>query len=223
MLRVPLILTTALVVALLAIGHGVVAHRWVPEVPLAQMATVLETLPTEIGPWKGTDLTADDAVRRAAEASHILHRVYTNQATGQAVAVLLLVGPPGPMSVHMPEYCYAGLGYRQTGEVIRTTLAQVDGKRAEFRKLVMDRQIPTGFVERITVYHSWNDGEGWTAPAAPRLTFAGAPFLYKLYVTTMPAPLKLSQSVPDPCPDFLSEFCPLVHQLIAQAQEGSGK
>ena len=43
-----------------------------------------------------------------------VYRRYRNPRTGESVSVLLVCGRGGPISVHTPDVCYAGAGYRPT-------------------------------------------------------------------------------------------------------------
>ncbi len=207
------ILSAAVLLVLVnGVVHGLITHRWTAPVDHSKVARALSSLPLTIGPWRGTKLKIDPVVQRATEAAGVFQANFVNEQTGQGVTVLALSGEPGPMSVHMPEHCYAGLGYRQQGDVQRVTFNS-DGRELPFRKVVMVRDTSEGVPEQITVYHGWNDGTGWSAPALPRLVFANARFLVKLYVTTPPVPV--GADFDDPVPEFLPLICREIEQRIA--------
>jgi len=215
MRRTPLVLGAALLlVAANGVVHGIITHRWTRPVDMSALARALERLPQQIGPWKGEWSEIDPLLRRAAEAAGALQGTYVNQETGQVLTTLVLCGRPGPMSVHMPEHCYAGLGYQQQGNATRVTLDGLNGETIEFRKLTMVRQTHEGVPEQILVYHGWNDGQSWSAPALPRLVFANARFLFKVYVTTPPVPV--GADFDDPVPEFLPRLCQEIERCIAQ-------
>ncbi len=210
-MRTKLILgVSALLVLANGIVHGLVTHRWTKPVSLKALGDTLEQVPLQCGDWQGKRSDVDPVVLRAAEAAGAFQATFINNATGEMTNVLLLCGRPGPMSVHMPEYCYAGFGYRTEGDPTVVTVPGKGGKELTFRKIRMVRETSEGVPEEIIVYHSWYDGSGWSAPKLPRLVFATAPFLYKLYITTLPEPVGAIGE--DPCLDFAKEFCPLVEK-----------
>lgn len=213
-MRTKLILLTA---AILVVGngvvHGIITHRWTKPVSLKALADTLEQLPLEFGDWQGTRSEVDPVVLRAAEAAGAYQATFVNVATGEMANALLLCGRPGPMSVHLPEYCYAGFGYRTDGDPVVVTVKTKTGAEMTFRKIRMVRETSEGVPEEIIVYHAWYDGTSWSAPRFPRLAFATAPYLYKLYITTMPEPL--GATAVDPCPALAKDLCPLIEQAAS--------
>src|SRR5437867_166137 len=104
---------TALVVILLSGAlHGTLSARWQPHADLSALAARLADVPEVIGDWQGETIESDAVTIRVADCAGMLQRRYVNAQTGQQVFLMLLVGRPGPLSVHLPEYCYQGLGYR---------------------------------------------------------------------------------------------------------------
>jgi hypothetical protein len=119
---------------------------------------------------------------KQARAAGSWARTFTNPATTNVVAVFLLCGPGGPMSVHQPEHCYQGAGYEMIGAATPYHLKAGPGETpAEFWTARFRRQTPTGLME-IRIFWSWFTGSSWLAPSSPRLSLTRYPALYKLYV-----------------------------------------
>ncbi len=213
---VAIVAVAVLLVAGNGVVHGLITHRWTKPVDHSALADALAAVPLKCGPWRGKPVPVDPVVRRAAEAAGVFQASYVNEQTNDLVTVLVLSGDPGPMSVHMPEHCYAGLGYQQQGDVERVTV-EAGNRQLQFRRVALVRQTHEGVPERITVYHGWYDGQEWSAPALPRLVFANSRFLIKLYVSTPPVPE--GADVEDPVPEFLPFICEAIEQQVAQATQ----
>jgi hypothetical protein len=136
----------------------------------------LDRLPRTVGDWAGEPIEFDGRGLDRAGIAGLLTRRYQNRRTGEAVAILLVYGRPGPIAVHGPEICYAGAGYQQMGPIFKRTLGGGDFWMGHFRK--------DGPVEAppLRIYWAWNAGDRWQAPARPRLEYADTLLLYKLYI-----------------------------------------
>jgi Protein of unknown function (DUF3485) len=175
-----------LLAAILLIGDGVFcglrSNRWQTSQDIPAAAASIDRVPDGIGDWKATvhSHLSDQVVAQAGFAGY-LQRRYENKA-GSTMDVLLACGQFGPLSVHTPDVCYAGLGYAPQDKPVNYTEpagSPVEG--AEFFKAQFGKanNVTPG---RLEIYWTWNAGAGWVAPRNPRWTFAGAPVLYKLYV-----------------------------------------
>src|SRR5512140_3244808 len=108
-------LVTALAVVLVAgltifSGYlqGRLRNRWGTPADLVAAAKLLEATPTEFGRWKLEKQTPlSENVARLLECAGYISGNYVDQATGEVVSVVVLLGPPGPISVHTPEICYS--------------------------------------------------------------------------------------------------------------------
>jgi hypothetical protein len=66
---------------------------------------------------------------------------------------------------------------------------------------------------RLRVFHAWGLEGRWSSPSTPRLTFAGKPFLYKLYVVRQMT--RADEPVDqDPATAFLTELIPQFHKAL---------
>lgn len=133
----------------------------------------LEEIPRVLGSWEGVDADLDPRIARATGAVDRLYRRYVDRATGVALEVIVLYGPPTDLFIHAPENCYPSAGYVQTGGPITrliggagastsslTSASGGGGESAPFRALVYSRGDGPG-VERQEVYYAWRLGGRW--------------------------------------------------------------
>ncbi|MBY0456450.1 MAG: EpsI family protein, partial [Gemmataceae bacterium] len=166
------LLVAAVLIAAAGVGHGLQTDRWRPSAALSQSLERLPNLPARCGDWEGKDepLEAEDMARAGIKGW--VQRRYTNPQTRESVSVLLVCGRGGPISVHTPDVCYTGSGFKQVGDIERREVtwdapAQRAGgaerpasvfRVAQFGK---DGVIPT----RLEIYWCWSrDGRTWEAP-----------------------------------------------------------
>lgn len=211
MFRTPHVIIGIFVILLGGGLRGLLAPSVQSNVALDELAARLKAVPLTVGDWQGEELQTNEAVVRAADCAGMIQRSYTNTRDGRQVSFMILVGKPGPLSVHLPDICYRGAGYRSQGDASKAEL-EIASRTAEFR--VLDMANSTGPVARhLRIYHSWNNGSGWTTPGVPRVAFARSAYLFKLYVTT-PA-----TSAPDPgdqdvCRDFIVSCLPTIDGVL---------
>ena len=117
---------SALIAAVLLFGsgivHGTLTHRWQAATKTDGPESRLQLVPRTIGDWDSQDSKISDAERKMAGLTHDLSRTYTNRRTGDAVTVVLMCGPTGPIAVHPPTACYRGAGYQQSGTTRETVI-----------------------------------------------------------------------------------------------------
>jgi len=194
---------------LLACGlvHGYWTDRWIPPTDLTRSAERMDDVPLTVGDWDGHPLEVKATAVDPHLARH-LERRYVNRVTGEAVSIALVVGRPGPVSIHTPEVCYSASGYVITsrGE------SAIPGRQEEF--FTMDAVRARASEEsRIRLLWAWSAGSGWETASAPRLKFAHHRVLYKLYVTRDLTNLG-EPSREDPCVTFLQGFLPVLDQIL---------
>ena len=101
------VLIAALTV-LSGIVHGRMSNRWGPSPDTLAAAAKLAEIPQRFGDWRqqGAD-ELDKSSRDELQPAGYFVRRYENRQTGDIVSVTLLLGRPGPISVHTPEVCLA--------------------------------------------------------------------------------------------------------------------
>jgi hypothetical protein len=149
-----------------------------------------------------------------AELDGHISRQYFHRRKGTMISVLLACGRAGPISVHTPEVCYLGAGYTRVGAAKSyegTADLPFQFQVCDFRKTNV--ATPT----LLRVFLSWGFKGEWSAPANPRLSFAGRPYLYKLYVVRGMS--KANEPIDqDPATELIKDLMP---QLLEALFTGS--
>jgi Protein of unknown function (DUF3485) len=218
----PVLAAVALLVAY-GVGEGLWTHRWMPSNEPARFAARLNNLPATVGLWEGTDELLD-----ARQGAHILQvgmtgfklRRYVNTQTKQGLYVQVYCGPPGPTSVHTPEICQEGAGYKHVGSPKSRKEIVTEGPfpRSEFWVERFDKDGPIPDPQNIA--YSWSATGQWHAPDSPRFAFGSHAALYKLYVIYQP-PTRIDESPSDPTLEFLKVFLPELDKALFPARESS--
>jgi hypothetical protein len=192
--------------AILADGYvcGRLSGRWNNNDEPARAAVRIQKLPLTLGKWQGETMELNQGVVERAGFTGYVFRRYTNEGSHAAVTMLLACGLPGPLSVHTPEVCYGASGYSLTGNPERWTPNQSDSATtAEFWKATFVRRDPN-VSDKLRVVWSWNHKGIWGTADSPRWTYAGAPVLYKLYVTQEYSP-RDDATDGEACLDFIRD------------------
>jgi hypothetical protein len=218
--------TAALLLLGCGVVHGFLTLRWVPPTQLQEAAKHVPELPLVLGDWDGTELPVSEAQMKQTEAYGYISRRYLNRKTGDAITMMLLCGRSGPLSVHSPTVCLVGTGLQVKGEPKRHSLVG-DASRPWGGLWSVDfdgSRTTEGISQRV--FWGWSRDAGeWSAPDYPRLEFAGAPYLYKLYVTralpTVESPAGADSLLDDdPCVKFLQVFLPTARKTFRMSQPG---
>jgi hypothetical protein len=195
------------------IAEGLCTNRLVSNETLTEASGRLAGVPLTLGEWEGQPTEFDPRQAAQAEVSGSLSRRYVHRPTGAVVSVLLVWGRSGPISVHPPDVCYTSVGFQLTAPAARHAVEPGEFWVGKFLK--SNAATP----ERLRIYWAWSAAGDWTAPDNPRMTFAGAPVLYKLYVIrpviSLDEPLET-----DPAADFLRAFLPEIRNAITPAPAG---
>jgi len=213
------------------LGYGYLegrwTQRWQPSRQLDEAVAGLAALPLHVGDWEGEERQLDPKHIAKAEIRGYRLRTYIQRTTGKSVSMLLVCGRAGPTSLHTPEVCYPGSGFRQQGSSRREKTAAAEGRPTEGRPAAEfwvgrfhkpDAPEP----ESLRIYWAWSangagtgasgTGATWTAPDRPRLAFASAPALYKLYVIEPLHPLEEKQE--NVAAGFLRELLPQLQRYL---------
>jgi hypothetical protein len=209
MARVLPLLTVVAAVAFSGVVQGVWTNRW-GQARAVEAAAKLEGVPMTLGDWDGQrrELSAREVA--VAEINGYLLRRYVNRRTGDVVSLLIVCGPPGPVSVHTPEVCYRGAGYAQVGAAFRYS-TRPEGS-AEFLVRQFQKEnaaVPT----HLRILYGWGAAGAWTAPDNPRVAFARSPALYKIYVSR--ELVKEDEVLEgDPATDFVKVLMPELQRAL---------
>ena len=211
MLRPALLTVALLLVASFGVAEGLWTGRWAPSEVLDRAAARVADVPRSLGEWEGADADLDAREVALAKLRGHLRRTYTHRQTGETVTVMLLCGQPGPISVHTPDVCFQGQGSVMAGAPKRETIA-ADDPSAEFWSARFERSGPVGTEASVALW-GWSSDGRWEAADRPRVRYARAPFLYKLYVIR---PLRNSaKEANDPAlSEFLGLFLPAARAAL---------
>lgn len=200
---VGLTIAGTVVIVAAGIAHGALTHRWGPGDELARAADVVESFPESFGPWRLQDASElPDVVAETLQCAGYVNRRYLNVDTSEVVSIAVIVGPPGPTSVHTPEICYSSRDY-SIDQGPNQRVLETDGEDHAFWELAFRSNLPGG--PPLQVAYAWATDGVWVAAQAPRFRFGGSPFLYKIQVAGVP------QSDPEQqaeglCTEFLTDL-----------------
>lgn len=210
----PQMAVAAVLMAICAYYEGTLTSRWKP--PQSEMLDEwgerLKQVPLTVGDWQGEDLPGSSEQEKAmAKFTGERAVLYRNRRTGKTVQMSLVCGLGRNVSIHTPDRCFKGQGFN-LGEKIGTYTIDLPQGKSEFYTSVFTKESPDS-TERVRVLWSWNNGDGWAAPAWPKAAHAWTPALYKLYlISGVP---NLTEKLPDnPAILFAEEFIPLVDAAL---------
>jgi hypothetical protein len=215
------ICTAVLLVSTGAVGylHGSMTNSWKLS-PRSRVASQrLQSLPAkDFGNWRLVQENEfPPAVLSILEQPTYFSRTYQHSQTGDTISVAVLVGQPGPVSVHTPEICYSSRDYKVAGERQRHETVAADGRRHEFWKLSFDTNQADALP--LDVMYGWSTGTVWEATEQPRYSFGGLSHLYKLQLAASVAERRDPDDF-DPLQDFLAGF---LRELQRQLVESSSR
>lgn len=212
--RLAMIVALGLLVSY-GVFEGVWTERWLPSAELRQAQARMESIPKQVGTWESEDQTLDEDQVRIGDIGAHLVRTYTDRTTGQKLAVLVVAGRPGPISVHAPEVCLGGNGFNLEGrpQCFPDAKEAKQGDDTFWHGVFAKAEVVVP--ERMEVYWSWNPGTGWLAAPNPRWTFARNRYLYKIYVSRAVPNAEAKVGGDDsPIPEFLSQLLPQVNAAL---------
>jgi hypothetical protein len=208
----------AIILIATSVVHGFWTDRWGNDVNLVKAAEQLQTLPMEIGEWKGETLESKSGPAPGVIGS--IQRTYHNRRSGATVTIALVNGRPGPVATHTPEACYGASGYNveRKGKIEM----QSEGITSHFWKANATRRRATDETHLRIVWgwHSARAEDGWMASIDARSEFPRAKnaLLNKLYVIRELQPGESeANDKADPCVAFLTDFLPVMQQQLFTA------
>lgn len=196
--------------------HGRWTGRWDSGNAAAEAAKRMDTLPMAAGDWVAESLPINPREKSIAQADGMISRRYTNRQTGQVVTLMLLCGRSGPISVHTPDVCFPGAGFREVGSPSQFSAGDSAGDRLWVRHF--EREAPGSLP--IRVYYGWNEGGAWQASENPRFAHGGKPVLFKLYVLRQLT--SRSDGVDsDPAADLIRRILPQLRNVTEPSEKSA--
>jgi hypothetical protein len=207
------VVLVAAVTVLSGVLQGRMRNRWGPSADTLAAAEKLKEMPREFGDWRfqSSGKLGETAMSQLEPAGYLVSN-YENRA-GEVVSVTLLLGPPGPTSVHTPEVCLSSQNYKSLGERKPVAIRRADGSSDELWTL--DYRAGNIRGDQLRMYYGWSAGGRWSATPDPRFFFAGQPYLYKIQLSCgLPAPAGGQPS--DACRKFLDDFLPVARKCMIE-------
>jgi hypothetical protein len=182
--------------------HGRLSNRRGHADSVAEAVERLNSLPEDIGPWRVVSQHSLSDTEQSILLSHaFVGRTYRHEQTGATIQLSLLLGPPGPTSVHTPEMCLGSKTFRQ--ETPRSALQAAD---RDDRLWTVTFQSTDVAARRVRVVYGWRFDDEWEAARQPRISYGARPYLYKLQLLCSgdAGPTQAS------CTAFLTDLLPLL-------------
>lgn len=211
--------------------HGHWTRRWAVSTEMYERAAQLKNLPVSFGDWIGVSQTITENEIRQTETVGYYSVNLTNRNGGPPVNIMLLCGRAGTLATHPPTTCFQGRGREATIEEPRKVRILGPDSSADWGALNVNDFQSTEMMARSRdrLFWGWSrDGIHWESPVNPRLHFAGATYLYKIYILR---PLESGEKIWDPkstnsadpedfpndrCAEMAREFFPLLKSVAEQ-------
>jgi hypothetical protein len=216
---IPVLSVVVLLAATLGAGalHGRLSGRWGLEATAQSAAERLTPdFPTAFGNWQQiAELPMQDEVVGILQCPAYISRRYKHEQTGDIATVAVLLGPPGPISVHTPEVCYSSREFSISGERRKVTVNAPQGREQSFWELPLKTN--NVHASPLRVLYGWSAGKNWEAARYPRFGYGGLSHLYKLQVAVTANASKKSTEF-DAGRDFLEAFLVQLRPRLIEAR-----
>ncbi len=227
MQRIGLFLFGAALILGSSVVHGVWTMRWTDPLQFRAAGASVALIPAEFGNWTSEEMEIKKKQMDQAGAVGYLMRRYVNSESGQVIVVMLLCGHTGPLSSHTPAICFPATGMTMIGPEKRCAPRRYASRDWGEYFWADFRGTNWGIISRVRLFWAWStDGGKWQSPDHPRMTLAGNPYLFKIFIhrdldQVDPKDSNRESLNDDPCVAFLREFLPEVKKAArAGIQDG---
>jgi hypothetical protein len=215
--RITTVLGFVAIVALTVFGgviQGRMSGRWGPGSEMLAAGERLAELPAQFGPWKLLESHQfEESTMRELEPAGYVERTYMNRDTGERIGLMMIVGAVGRISVHTPEVCVGNQRYDISGKRQKVDIEAPGAGSHKVWSVAFRSRTVDGHV--LQTYYGWSTGGPWQAPADPRYSFAGEPYLYKLQLSVVASP-GATPVQSDVGQRFLRELIPAAQKYLIQ-------
>ncbi|MFZ1936727.1 MAG: exosortase-associated EpsI family protein [Thermoguttaceae bacterium] len=199
--------------------QGRMRNRWGTSPDTVRAADKLAEVPSQFGDWKLSSTgKLGETAERMLECTGSFVREYRDQTTNDVVSVTVLLGPPGPISVHTPEICFRSTGFSAMGERKELAIRGEDRQNDQFWALSYKANDVRGGVLRV--YYAWSTGRRWAASGDPRFKYADKPYLYKIQISSL-LPPGADLQADDPGKKFLRSVLPVARKCMIEPSDGN--
>ncbi len=197
--------------------QGKLTNRWGVPQDMQAAAERFKRIPTEFGEWQlQKEEKMSDLIVETLQCSGYINGSYVNRSTGEVVSAFVILGPPGPISVHTPEICYSSKNYAITESRSRVKVGNPNTSRDELWAMTLRSHDVSA--DLLRVYYGWANAGQWTAPESPRFTYGGDSLLFKIQLASyLPPDTNLKQD--DTCRRFLQAFLPVLNEALFSEQK----
>jgi hypothetical protein len=218
MKRVPMAVAVAAPVLLTVVSgflHGHMTNRWGPSHDMLAAAHRLEAIPSQFGDWqlRDTEEIGADTLKTLQCAGYFV-RAYVNRVSGETVKVAILLGPPGPIAVHVPEVCFPSQNYAILEGRAPLTINDGSAEPSAFWATTFQANTLEG--SHLRVCYAWGVDGTWHACENPRVEFASQGYLYKIQLAGE-LPPNQDGNTRDVCARFLDDFVPAARSCLVGA------
>jgi hypothetical protein len=187
----------------------------------------LERLPRTLGHWTSAvedpknDQKLDTQTLRITGGKEHIIRMYSDEATGVRLVVLLLFGPVEPVIPHVPEACYPANGFAEVEKPLYRTIkfsyTDASGKEIEDHPATFASAVYRKARILEGVYHSFRYNGEWTPDVGTRKFPRRNPGVFKLQIQRMvvPGESRDAGKYPEPIEDFLKSLIPSIEHEIS--------
>ena len=210
----------ALVIVSLTILSGTIqgrmSNRWGKPADIQSAVLRLQQIPNAFGPWemKRSDKIAEPVLRELDCAGYVL-RTYVHRDTGASIQAVVLLGPPGPISVHSPDVCYSSRDYATVQDHEQWSMKDGPREHVFWTKTLEPVELSASL---LRVYYAWTTGNQWSAPDDARFAFAGTRHLYKIQLAGPIQDVSDAGTDKDPGREFLTDFVPAAQPYLVPSE-----
>lgn len=190
--------------------HGKIIDRWGDSHEMNDAVARLQNLPASFGEWTSQAYELNPRHLQVAEIKGYVTRQYVHKRSGERISILLICGRPGPISVHTPDVCYQGAGYKMGTKVKQM---QKDPGTSQVSEFWAARFTKEPQPAPLNILWTWSDGGRWIAPDNPRLQFYRSKVLFKMYFSREAKSLN-APVVDEVTQSFMTEFFPVLQKTL---------
>ncbi len=168
--------------------HGKYTDRFQPAQSelLDDFTRRIPELPIKFGDWRGVKQEIADKEFKATNCTAYLSAQLEDRKTGDMVSLYVVSGTGRHITIHSPDWCYQGAGYKMENKPEKYTIdcgpsmpSPPEFLTAVFRK--EDVANPANS-QALRIFWTYSLDGNWVGPAWAKTYYSGRPALYKIYI-----------------------------------------